>query len=98
MEFIIIGLAVAFNIIIIKTKIEKGRKEDAFFDACCLVAITMVFSGSFGGLVVGTIASAFISFYLLASPPTFLNGMSTHLNKFTSKAKKKGNKCNSYNL
>lgn len=71
MEFIIIGLAVAFNIIIIKTKIEKNRNEDAFFDALCLTGITIVFSGSFGGLVVGTIASAFISLYLLASPPTF---------------------------
>lgn len=74
MEFIIIGLVVAFNCIIIKEKFEKGRYEDGAFDLVLLIAITTVFSGTYGSLVVGTIASAFISLYFLKSPPTFFSG------------------------
>jgi hypothetical protein len=71
MEFLIIGIATALNIIIIKMKLEKKRWEDATLDASLLVLITIVFGGSYAGLVVGTIASMVISFYLYASPPTF---------------------------
>ena len=71
MEFIVIGLAVAFNCIIIKEKFQRGRTEDGTFDLILLVVITLVFSGTYGALVVGTIASAFISIYFMASPPTF---------------------------
>lgn len=71
MEFLIIGLAVAFNCIIIKEKFQRGRTEDGIFDLSLLVLITLVFSGTYGALVVGTIASAFISIYFMASPPTF---------------------------
>ena len=71
MEFLVIGLAVAFNCIIIKEKFQRGRIEDGAFDLILLVVITLVFSGTYGALVVGTIASAFISLYFMASPPTF---------------------------
>ena len=84
--FIIIGLAAAFNMIIIKIKLEKKRYEDALFDGLCLVAITVFFSGSFGALVVGTIASAVISLYLMASPPTFFREL-----KLLDKVKKEFN-------
>ena len=89
MEFIIIGLVTAVNIILIKMKFERGRTEDAIFDALILVAITVVFGGSFGGLVVGTISSMFISLYLFASPPTFFSGEDGLLKKFIDKAKRK---------
>lgn len=75
MEFIVIGLAVAFNFIIIKEKFQRGRTEDGTFDLILLVTITLVFSGTYGALVVGTIASAFISIYFMASPPTFFTNL-----------------------
>ena len=69
MEFTIIGIAVFFNLAIIKWKIDKERYLDAGLDFAALVAITIFFSGSYSGLVVGTIASALFSVYLLISPP-----------------------------
>ena len=84
MEFIVIGLAVAFNCIVIKEKFQRGRTEDGVFDLILLVAITLVFSGTYGSLVVGTIASAFISVYFMASPPTFFTNLD-----LTGKFKKK---------
>lgn len=80
MEFLIIGLAVAANIIFIKMKLERKRYEDGAFDAILLVIVTIVFGGSYAGLVVGTIASAFISLYLYASPPKFLSGLFNNVN------------------
>ena len=84
MEFIVIGLAVAFNCIIIKEKFQRGRVEDGTFDLILLVVITLVFSGTYGSLVVGTIASAFISVYFMASPPTFITNLD-----LTGKVKRK---------
>lgn len=68
MEFILIGLAVFFNLVILKWKIDKTRYMDAFLDATLLTLVMFVFSGSYGALVVGTIASALVSIYLLFSP------------------------------
>jgi nitric oxide reductase large subunit len=65
----LIGLAVSFNIIVIMWKFRRGRTADAFTDASLLALIAVVFSGTFGALVVGTIASAVISIYLFISPP-----------------------------
>ena len=68
-EFIIIGCAVFFNIAVIKWKYDKARYGDAILDFGCLVAVAILFSGSYAALVVGTIASALVSMYLLVSPP-----------------------------
>ena len=67
--FIIIGIAVFFNIAVIKWKYDKARYGDAILDFTCLVAVSILFSGSYAALVVGTIASALVSLYLLISPP-----------------------------
>lgn len=77
MEFFIIGIAVAFNFLIIKAKLEHNRFADACLDAALLVGISLLFSGSYGGLVVATVASAIISIYLYFSPPQlqFLKGL-----------------------
>lgn len=69
MEFIITGIAVAFNLLVIKWKYEKHRYGDATLDAACLFIVTTVFSGTYSALVVGTIASAIISVYLYIFPP-----------------------------
>ena len=71
MEFLITGIAVAFNLMVIKWKFEKRRYGDASLDACSLFIVTTVFSGTYGSLVVGTIASAIISVYLYIYPPKF---------------------------
>lgn len=70
MMYLIIGLAVSFNVIIIMWKFGKGRFLDSFIDGICLILVTIVFSGTYGALVVGTVASAVISIYLLIKQPT----------------------------
>ena len=69
MEFLIIGIALFFNIAFLKWKIERKRYADATLDFTCLVIVAMLFSGSYGALVIGTVASALVSIYLLISPP-----------------------------
>lgn len=69
MEFLVIGIAVAFNFLIIKHKFEKGRYADGTLDVILLTIISLLFAGSFGGLVVATVASAIISLTLLVFPP-----------------------------
>lgn len=69
MEYLIIGLAVAFNLLIVLWKFQKGRILDAIIDGSLLVLVAMVFSGTYGALVVGTVGSAVVSLYLLVNPP-----------------------------
>ena len=76
MEFILVAIAVAFNLMVIKWKFEKLRYADASMDAACLFIVTTVFSGTYGSLVVGTIASAIISVYLYIFPPKFTRNFS----------------------
>lgn len=68
-SYLVIGIATAFNFLILKWKFEHGRFADAFLDITTLTILSFLFSGSYGGLVVATVASAFISLYLLAFPP-----------------------------
>lgn len=77
MEFLLIGVAVAFNALVIKAKLERGRFADGLLDAALLVGISILFGGSYAGLVVATVASAIISTILFFSPPrlTFLKGL-----------------------
>ena len=69
----LIGLATAFNALIIKWKVEKSRYEDAALDVAILIVFVSIFSGSMGGAVIATISSFIVSIYLLMSPPKFLN-------------------------
>ena len=70
---LMMGAALSFNLIIIKIKIEHNRKTDAALDAGLLALIGVVFSSTITGLMIGTIASAIISLYLLAFPPKAFN-------------------------
>jgi hypothetical protein len=72
MEFMIIGFAVFFNIAVIKWKLDRERYADGITDIVLLVLVSILFSGSYGALVVGTVASALVSIYLFFSPPRFL--------------------------
>ena len=72
MEAIIMGLATAFNILVIFRKIELKRHQDAFFDAALLIMLSLVFGGTLGGMMVATVASAVISIYFLFNEPNIL--------------------------
>ena len=63
------GIAAAFNFLVIKWKVEHGRFMDAVYDVGALIGLMTIFGGSFGGSVVATIASALVSIYLLRNPP-----------------------------
>lgn len=91
MEYLILGLVVAINFIIIKMKLDKKRWEDAVFDIAVLLIIMALFRGSFAGLIVGSVASLFMSLYFFASPPTFFTGKDGFLNKFISRARRSKN-------
>ena len=75
MEYLIIAVATFFNFIILKWKFEHERYADLAFDIATLVCISWLFAGTLGGMIVGMIASALISLYLLAFPPKFLQSI-----------------------
>ena len=79
MEFIIIGVVTALNFLFIKKKFDLKRYEDAVFDLLLLVAILFIFSGSYGALVVGMVASLIISISFYASPPKFITPLISKL-------------------
>lgn len=89
MEFLILGIVVAFNILIIKIKFDRKRYEDGIFDSIILAVITSLSSASFPALMVGTIASFFISVFFLASPPTFFSGKNGFFQEFKRRARRK---------
>lgn len=67
--FIVMGLALAGNIAVIKYKLENERYADAGLDATILFLLAWVFGESINGLIIANIASAVFSIYLLWSPP-----------------------------
>lgn len=69
MEILLIGIATAFNFMIILWKFKTNRTENAVIDLCILGALAWMFSGTITGMTIGMIASCFISVYLLVSPP-----------------------------
>ena len=71
LAYLMIGVAAAFNILVIKWKLEKKRYADGVFDAICLILLTGVMGSTLGGMIIATIASACISISLFISPPKF---------------------------
>jgi hypothetical protein len=71
MEFLIIGVVSALNLIVIVHKFKKHRIEDGVFDSILFAVMAILFSGSYGGMVVAMISSLIISVYLWTSPPDF---------------------------
>ena len=94
MELLIIGVVVAANIIFILFKYEKKRFSDAIVDTLLLLIVTILFSGSYAGLVVATIASLLISIYLYKNPPKLQlnikrNESTIDIDKFVNEFKKR---------
>jgi len=71
MFIFIAGIATAFNFIVILWKLSHNRVLDGVIDFGTFVAIGYLFAGTMGGMAIGMVASAFISVYLLVSPPQF---------------------------
>lgn len=72
MEFLILGVVSALNFIIIKTKLDKKRFEDAGFDFLLMGTLAYLFAGSYAGMVVAMVSSLVISIYLYFSPPRMM--------------------------
>ena len=62
------GIAMSFNLIVILVKLQKGDTTNAAIDSAVLAAVMWLFHGSLGALIIGAIASAIFSIYLLAKP------------------------------
>ena len=65
---IIIGFAVAFNLIIVLRKAQAGQYLNALVDGTLLGLVAVFFSISTAALIIGTIGSLIVSLYLIKYP------------------------------
>ena len=71
MEFLLLGMAMGFNIIIIVIKFKAKQYSNGFLDIFAFAVLTGLLGGTLGGMVIATISSAIFSIYLLVSPVSF---------------------------
>ena len=71
MEFLLLGLATAFNFGVLVRKLRLHRYFDAIVDASTMAIICVLFSGTFSALAVGMVASMTFSIYLYFFPVHF---------------------------
>ena len=69
---LIIGLATAFNLIIIYWKFNSGRTESAILDMVVFVGVGWAAGGTVTGISVAMIASACFSLFMAIMPPKSL--------------------------
>ena len=65
---LLMGIATAFNIIVIISKYRRLRIWDATLDLAILAVFATVLAGSTQSLATGTVASCIISIYLYMKP------------------------------
>jgi len=68
---IIIGIATAINLIILKWKFEQRRFGDMALDFLALAILSAFFGTTLGGMSVAMVSSLIISIYLLVYPPRY---------------------------
>jgi hypothetical protein len=66
---LLIGLATAFNFIILKYKYSDGRYGDMALDVISLVILSALFGNTILGMLIAMVSSTIISLYLLVFPP-----------------------------
>jgi hypothetical protein len=71
-QILIIGTALAFNVLVIKYKLEKHRISDAILDGSVLIALSLFLGSTLGGMQIATVASAIVSIYLWFYPPKMM--------------------------
>jgi hypothetical protein len=69
MEALLIGIAAAFNFLIVKWKIEHRRMLDATLDILAGTILISIFIGTLSGMVIAMVASMIVSIVLLVFPP-----------------------------
>lgn len=69
MLILLIGIATAFNLIILKMKFEDDRYGDMSLDLLTLILLTTFFGGTITGMAVAVVAGGIISLYLFFFPP-----------------------------
>ena len=62
---LIIGIAAAFNLLILLVKFKAGRYGDFSMDIMALIVLTTIFGNTILGMLIATVASMTISIYLL---------------------------------
>ena len=67
--YLIMGIALAFNIIVLLIKWRKLKRYlDTVVDAVLLAIVLILCHGSVTTMMMGVVASGIVSFYLLISP------------------------------
>ncbi len=66
-----IGIATAFNLLILKWKLSQERYGDVALDALTFAVLSMFLGHTLGGMIVAIIAGTIISLWLLVFPPRF---------------------------
>lgn len=72
MELLLIAIATFSNFALLKWKADKERYADLTIDIATLGALTYLFGGTMGGMIIALVAGAMMSIFLLISPPKFL--------------------------
>ena len=72
MELLIVSIAVFLNFGLLKWKLDRERWGDLTLDIATLGALSYLFGGTMGGMIIALCAGAMMSLYLLVSPPKFL--------------------------
>lgn len=72
MELLLIAIATFSNFALLKWKADKERYADLTIDIVTLGALTYLFGGTMGGMIIALVAGAMMSIFLLISPPKFL--------------------------
>jgi len=89
---LIMGIATAFNILVIFKKIELKRIQDALFDLTILTTLSIALSGTLGGMLVATVASAIVSIYFMFNPPKIIPTLHRPEWTMNKKARKRARK------
>ena len=70
---LLIGLATAFNFIVLKAKFSAGRYGDMALDILALIILADLFGNTILGMLIAMVAGTFISIYLYFFPPSFFS-------------------------
>lgn len=86
---LVMGIATAFNVLVVLKKVELKRYQDAIFDISILVMLGLALQGSLGGMMVATTASAIVSIYFMFNPPKLFPTIKMPEFAFTKAQKKR---------
>jgi NhaP-type Na+/H+ or K+/H+ antiporter len=67
MEYLIIGIATGFNILLVISKFRRKYYDEAFIEISTLLFISYLFQGTLGGVIIGMIGSVVVSIYLIVT-------------------------------